>query len=322
MLEDRLESLNGQHIFTSEAKSKIFELSETERLKELIRSTDEQLSNLFVSDASDSHVFIYRADGQFQLVREFEFSDEESSASSGLRELLAVHKTLESDPGQFKEFSGGIVYWQTDSKNCYSYLTKGSRLPAVQKLVMDIKHRERRLDIKIVPVWTPRSQARIVEADLGSKLSSSTDEWCIDRSDLAEVFCKLDYVPDFDCMATGKNAICKKFYSKIPQVGTCGVNFLCQELCPKVSYFCCPPVKLIGKVVGHLLSKPDVNCLLILPVWVSTAFWVALHQNENFQKAIVKELRFKPKFFMSNGAQSLFSRNPHFEMVAYVLKSK
>jgi hypothetical protein len=68
-------------------------------------------------------------------------------------------------------------------------------------------------------------------------------------------------------------------------------------------------VKLIGKVVGQLLSKSDVN-------------WVALHQNENFQKAIVKELRFKPKFFMSNGAQSLFSRNPHFEMIAYVLKSK
>jgi hypothetical protein len=81
-------------------------------------------------------------------------------------------------------------------------------------------------------------------------------------------------------------------------------------------------VKLISKVVGHLLSKSDVNCLLILPVWVSTPFWVALHQNEKFQKAIEKELRFKPKFFMSNGAQSLFSRNPHFEMVAYVLKSK
>ncbi len=55
-------------------------------------------------------------------------------------------------------------------------------------------------------------------------------------------------------------------------------------------------MKLISKVVGHLLRKPSVNCLLILPVWVSTAFWVALQQNENFQKAIVKELRFKPKF--------------------------
>ncbi len=55
VLEDRIESLNGQHIFTAEAKAKNFELSETERLTELIKSTDEQLSNLFVSDASDSH---------------------------------------------------------------------------------------------------------------------------------------------------------------------------------------------------------------------------------------------------------------------------
>jgi hypothetical protein len=104
---------------------------------------------------------------------------------------------------------------------------------------------------------------------------------------LAEVFCKLDYVPDFDCMVTGKNAICKKFYSKIPQVGTCGVKFLCQELLPTVSYFCGPPV------------KPGVNCLLILPVWVSTVFWVALQQNENFQKAIVKE----QIFFHSKSSQ-------------------
>jgi hypothetical protein len=56
----------------------------------------------------------------------------------------------------------------------------------------------------------------------------------------------------------------------------------------------------------------NVNCLLILPVWVSKAFWVALQQNENFQQAIVNELRFKPKNFMSNGAQSLINRNSHF----------
>jgi hypothetical protein len=46
-----------------------------------------------------------------------------------------------------------------------------------------------------------------------------------------------------------------------------------------------------------------------------------LHANEKFCKAVVREHRFKPKFFMSNGAQSLFSRNPKFEMAAYILKS-
>ena len=125
---------------------------------------------------------------------------------------------------------------------------------------------------KVVPVWTPRSQDRIVEADLGSKLSMSTDEWCVDRRDLANVFSELNYFLNFDCMATRKNSVCKKFYSKIPQIGSDGVDFLCQELKPDVQYFCCPPVKLIGRVVGHLLSCANVNCLLIVPVWPSTAF--------------------------------------------------
>jgi hypothetical protein len=77
---------------------------------------------------------------------------------------------------------------------------------------------------------------------------------------------------------------------------------------------------MIGRVVGHLLSCANVNCLLIVPVWPSTAFWAALQQNRKFLAAIVKEFKFRPKFFMSNDAKSLFSRSPNFEMVAYVLK--
>ncbi len=95
---------------------------------------------------------------------------------------------------------------------------------------------------------------------------------------------------------------------------------MCQELKLDVQYSCCPPVKLIGRVVGHLLSCENVSCLLIAPVWPSTAFWVALQQNRKFLTAVVKEFRFRPKFFMSNDAKSLFSRSPNFEMVAYVLK--
>ncbi len=116
------------------------------------------------------------------------------------------------------------MYWQTDSKNCYSFLMRGSGQPEIQQIVTDIKCMERTLDITIVPVLTPRTQARIVTADLGSKLSSSTDEWCIDREDLANVFVKLKYKPEVDCMATRTNAICEKFFSEIPQMGSKGVN--------------------------------------------------------------------------------------------------
>ena len=296
-LQSKLEQLNGQHILSQEARSKVYVLKETDRLVSLVQSTEEMLDNLYVSDASDTHVYIYKADGQFQLVREFHFSEEESSASSGYRELLAVHKTLQSDPASFAGHAGGLVFWKTDSKNCYSFLSKGSRLPDVQRLVVDIKCMERKLDIRLVPVWTPRSHARIVAADLGSKLNTNTDEWCIDRTDLAKVFRKLDYHPEVDCMATRTNAICPRFFSKIPQVGTEGVNFLAQELHENTMYYCCPPVKMIGRVTCHLLDKDNVNCLLIVPVWHSAAYWVALQESARFQETIVQKLCFRPKFF-------------------------
>ncbi len=60
--------------------------------------------------------------------------------------------------------------------------------------MMDIKCIERKLDVNIVPVWTPRTHAHIVTADLGSKMSSSTDEWCVDRDDLVKVFTKLNFL--------------------------------------------------------------------------------------------------------------------------------
>ncbi len=210
LLAKKLRGLNGQHIQSCEARSKVFSLAENEKKMELIRSTEQNLHNLYVSDASDSHAYIYKADGQFQYVKEFEFTEEEKTTSSGCRELLAVQKTLQDSPEQFADHKGGTVYWQTDSKNCYSFLMRGSRQPEIQRIVTDIKSMERILDIVIVPVWTPRTQARIVTADLGLKLSSSTDEWCIDREDLANVFVKLKYSPEVDCMATRKNAICEK----------------------------------------------------------------------------------------------------------------
>jgi hypothetical protein len=84
-----------------------------------------------------------------------------------------VQKTLQDSPDQFIEHKGVVIYWQTNSKNCDSFLMRGSRQPEIQRIVTDIKCKERHLDISIVPVWTPRTHARIVTADLGSKLSSS-----------------------------------------------------------------------------------------------------------------------------------------------------
>ena len=49
LLKKVLRSLNGQHIFSSEARSKVFELKETDRVTEQVKSTDSNIPNLFVS---------------------------------------------------------------------------------------------------------------------------------------------------------------------------------------------------------------------------------------------------------------------------------
>jgi hypothetical protein len=133
-------------------------------------------------------------------------------------------------------------------------------------------------------------------------MSSSTDEWCVDREDLAKMFTDMNFRPEFDCMASRRNAICEKYFSKIPQIGSSGVNFLAQNLLPNVNYFCCLPVKMIGRVVCHILDAENVTCLLLVPVWSSAAYWPALQLSPRFREATRREIRFYPRFFMSNGA--------------------
>jgi len=107
LLASKIRSLNGQHIFSCEARSKVVSLAEVDRLTELVRITDTDLQSLYVSDASDSHVYIYKADGKFQYVHEFELTAGEKLASSGYREFLAVKRSLQEDPEQFREHKGG-----------------------------------------------------------------------------------------------------------------------------------------------------------------------------------------------------------------------
>ena len=125
--------------------------------------------NLFVSDASDSAAFVYRADGSFDFVQEFIFEPDQRILGSGLRELLAVRFALRFNSNYFRQFGSQYVFWQTDSQNCYGFLIRGSKKPAFEAVVREIRYLERQLAIQIIPVWTPRSHERIVIADLGSK---------------------------------------------------------------------------------------------------------------------------------------------------------
>jgi hypothetical protein len=71
----------------------------------------------------------------------------------------------------------------------------------------------------------------------------------------------------------------------------------------------------------------ELQCIYIasVPPDFVTHYKTKLHHFvtvcEKFRCSIVRECRFRPRFFMSNGSDSLFSRCPKFEMAAFVLKS-
>jgi hypothetical protein len=251
---DILYQSNGQYIFSQTTLSQVVSLTEVRTRVAQIMASTANLEELYVSDASETHAYVYKADGSFEYVRDFEFSAAETQLSSGHRELLAIKKALALDAEQFRKVAATKVYWQTDSKNCFNFLMRGSKKPYIQQEVFAIKRLEKELNVIIIPVWTPRDQARLIMADLGSKFSASTDEWAVDRCQLIQIFQKFNWWPTVDAFAAGHNRICEKFYSMLPQTGAAGVNFFAQELDSSEIYFCCPPVRLIIPCFQFLTS--------------------------------------------------------------------
>ena len=254
---------------------------------------------LFVSDASSSNSFIYLADGTFSYVADFPFSSDESAASSSYRELLAVHKALQTDEHIFRRLSTQHIYWQTDNQACVHFLQSGSRRPHIQRIVLSIKTKEKELGIRIIPVWTPRSHARIAAADMGSRFASSTDEWFIDRPSLAAVFAQLSFFPGqncVDCFASAANNVCTAFYSLIPQRNTLGIDFFAHTPAQPDLYMC-PPVSLAARAFSSLSRLPGKRCLFIVPRWPAAVFWPLIFPGGVPHPSVVATHEFRPQCY-------------------------
>jgi hypothetical protein len=319
MLKDILYSFNGQFICAAEGAGAI-EAQRIQKYCDVIRNSNCDLPDLFVSDASDTAAFVYHANGTFSYMTEFVFDAEQRLLGSGLRELLAVKFALESDPQYFAQFRNQTIFWQTDSQNCVSFLQRGSRRPHIQAVVRDIKRAEKHLDIVIVPVWTPREQERARVADIGSKFSLDSDEWSVDRSVLHSVFAAAGFFPTVDCFATVFNTVCFKFFSRDFSPDAVAVNFFVQSLVAEELYFCCPPVNLIVPCFRKLCGAGAVRALLLVPEWPSAGFWPVLFPDGRLHPVFTHVWRFKPSFFFANQATSnVFVRNPSFSMLALVM---
>ncbi len=178
-------------------------------------------------------------------------------ASSSMRELLALAQALTRDLAFFPP--------EPVSSSCKETTRpvpgSSSTVPETRsfiKVVFAIKCKEQDFGIRVIPAWTPRLHPRLVLADAGSRLSSSTDEWFVDRTDLAGIFAFFSFSPDTDCYSASHDAVSPHFFSKVPQNGSAGIDFLTQY--PKtVNHFLCLPVSVILAALHHVTSFVDMH---------------------------------------------------------------
>ena len=97
-----------------------------------------------------------------------------------------------------------------------------------------------------------------------------------------------------DCFSSNSNAKCSKFFSKIPQVGTAGIDVFAQTLTCSEIYWCCPPPRLIIQTIKHILSFVNITSIVILPLWKSSNFWPFIKRNDYFARFVSKYYIFQP----------------------------
>ena len=318
---NNLNRFNGRLIAVTKEGAMTITHKEVLNMVRNIVFTPDTLQHLLVSDASADTVYMYHND-KVITVKNYDFTENERKFGSGKRELMALHIFLKHAIENNMTFSKPLLYWQTDSLNCFYFLNHGSRRPDIQSLLFSIKLLEHQLQITTIPVWTSREQYRIYLADLGSKISRSTDEWGVDRFCLMYLFSTMDYKPEVDCFATSESTICPKFFAKCPQVGDCSVNFFAQELVPDIKYFVCAPVKYIARAFLKFISHKNLTGLFVVPIWKSSLFWPVIHNGQYFHHNIVNTAIFSCKPLVFNVAESRF-RKDHIntEFLAFLVKT-
>ncbi len=318
---NNLSQFNGRHIAVTKEGAMTITHREVLDMMSKIVFTPDPLQQLLVSDASADTVYMYHND-KIVTVINYDFNETERKFGSGQRELMALNIFLQHAIDTKMSFSKPLLYWQTDSLNCYYFLNHGSRRPDIQSILYSLKLKEHKLQLTIIPVWTSREHYRVYLADLGSKLNQSSDEWGANRYCLMEIFSTMNFMPDVDCFATSESTICPKFFAKCPQVGDCSVNFFAQDLVPNIKYFVCPPVKYTARAFLRFVSHKNLSALFIVPLWKSSIFWPVIHDGQYFHPNIVNTAIFSCKPIIFNSAESRFSKeHVNVEFLAFLVKT-
>ena len=147
----------------------------------------------------------------------------------------------------------------------------------------------------MIPFWKSGEDELIKWADLGSRDFHGDDisvDWCTFWQ--AERFFGRAF--SVDCFASGSNAKCYRFFSKLHVPGSAGVDFFCQAL-NKLDFYCvyCP-FQFLCKAVC-LLASYSACGVVLLPVWPRSSFFSFFFpEGKHLPGWVTAVLRVEPTF--------------------------
>jgi hypothetical protein len=160
-------------------------------------------------DQTGGTSWILGVDGQPAIVEDWNQGQEDAL----IQELSAVVESLIQQ--QPREGSWGKLNWVTGSRSSYKVLKHGTRQGNIEAALRNIKWLEKKMRRRIQVVWGFTDPWSVMEADRRLGLSTSTDEWGVERTELQEVFTKFGVKPTVDAMASSRNRVCIKFFKHV-----------------------------------------------------------------------------------------------------------
>ena len=121
-----------------------------------------------------------------------------------------------------------------------------------------------------------------------------------------------------DAFASSQNKRCVKFFSKIPQIGSSGVNFFAQCLSSAEVYYCCPPPKLVLYTIQFLLQTENITAIVVFPFWKKANYFTYIVNGKFCAPFVLNYKIFNPCFSASHG---IFKGYKNFNMMAILLTS-
>jgi hypothetical protein len=180
-----LKQHEGQQIQKPGKQVQVRKLTENEEEKLRVQQTEKAVLEQY---SKEEKVYVFMQEGRMEQRREAGFKEDRGLVKDVIRELRTMQAVLGTGREKWQELRGGKLVWETELFAVAKILQKGAKNPAVQRELIRVVCTAEELGFQVEARWKEQVGTAW---ELEQKLANSTDEWGVERAQLAKVLGQL-----------------------------------------------------------------------------------------------------------------------------------